>query len=79
MKNEVRATLEEVILKKLESIKNKTLNAVNEDPKADLQTLIMVSEELDDVLLNWESDAIPLVYGSPDIDFDDDDFDDDDE
>jgi hypothetical protein len=45
-------------LKKLESIKDKIESGKGSTQSSYLQMLIMVDEDLDDVLLNWEYDAI---------------------
>ena len=71
----LKEKLRQTILKKLESIKDKITFEKGSDNSAYLQMLIMVNEDLDDVLLNWEYDSI-----SPNLSFQDDldDIDDDD-
>jgi hypothetical protein len=63
LKEKLRST----ILKKLDSIRDKITFEKGSDNSAYLQMLIMVSEDLDDVLLNWEYDSI-----SPNLSFQDD-------
>lgn len=57
---------------KLNWIKEKS-TADSGNLKKDIQILLMVSDELDDVLLNWEEPPI-LSIGSNDFDFDEDDY-----
>jgi hypothetical protein len=57
---------------KLNWIKEKS-NADSGNLKKDIQILLMVSDELDDVLLNWEEPPI-LNVGNNDFDFEDDDY-----
>jgi hypothetical protein len=55
---ELRKKLTEEILKKTESIREKINLGVGSNNDSYLQMLIMVSEDLDDVLLNWEYESI---------------------
>lgn len=51
---EVRLKLEKEILKKLESIREKVLTVKSTSEMKDAQLLIIVNDELDDVLMNWQ-------------------------
>ena len=51
---QLRSKLETDILKKLESIRDKTLTLKSIDEFKDVQLLVIVNDELDDVLLNWQ-------------------------
>lgn len=72
--------IENEVLKKLEAIKTRVLTKTSGDPLQDLQILTMASDELDDVLLNWDFPSIGSVPSAPigkDFDdFDDEEFDD---
>jgi hypothetical protein len=72
LKEKLRST----ILKKLDSIRDKITFEKGSDNSAYLQMLIMVSEDLDDVLLNWEYDSIsPTLSFQDDLDdIDDEDY-----
>lgn len=67
----VRRELESLILKKLEAIKEKVLTHAEGTVGENIQILTMVSDELDDVLLNWE----PSALGTSPIEWHDDDDD----
>lgn len=69
----VRKELETTILKKLDAIKVKILTYSDGTVRENIQILTMVTDELDDVLLNWE-DAGIRTMSSPG--FINDDFDD---
>lgn len=58
------------ILKKTEAIKERILLSRGAQQSDYLQILLMVDDELDDVLLNWESESLSAIS------FDDDDDDD---
>lgn len=49
--------LKESILKKVEEIKEKIVLQIGSDKHDYLQVLTMVDDDLDDVLLNWETSA----------------------
>lgn len=67
--------LKERILKKISSIERKILEGERSADVAYIQLLMMVDEDLDDVLLNWEYDSISSRrIGSYSDDFDEDDF-----
>lgn len=68
--------LEKDILQKLKKIEEKILTDNSKDAKETIPVLIMVAEELDDVLMNWEGSSIPRSSLFTDDDFDDDEFDD---
>ncbi len=67
---EVRQSLTDLIIKKLDAIKSKTINTPDD---VAILTLTMVSEELDDVLLNWEmgEHVGAIAFGGLDDDLDD--------
>jgi hypothetical protein len=69
----VRKELETTILKKLDAIKVKILTYNEGTVRENIQILTMVTDELDDVLLNWEDAGIRTI-SSPE--FINDDFDD---
>lgn len=70
-------TVEEEILKKLEAIKVRVLTKTSGDLLQDLQVLTMASDELDDVLLNWDFEVVGSVPMAPSSDdFEEDEFDD---
>lgn len=73
----LRKELEETIIKKLESIKNNVTNNKLNTIGSDIQMLMMVSDELDDILLNWNIDSIPIIESNHYFDGDDEDEDDD--
>ena len=52
--NALRRELESLILKKVDAIKEKTLTHSFETLGENIQVLTIVSDELDDILLNWE-------------------------
>lgn len=66
--------LENQILLKLKAIETKLLTEAV-DPLVNIQILTLVTDELDDVLLNWETPAIRSVHSEY---FDDDLLDEDD-
>jgi hypothetical protein len=68
----LRKELEETIIKKLESIKNNVINNKLNIIGSDIQMLMMVSDELDDILLNWNIDSIPVIESNHYFDEDDD-------
>ena len=79
---EIKIALKEIeneVLKKLEAIKTRVLTKSSGQAIQDLQVLTMASDELDDVLLNWDFPTLGSVPSAPtgDLDdFDDDEFDD---
>lgn len=68
--------LKKSIIKKVELIKENITLEKGSDKDSYLQMLIMIDEDLDDVLLNWEYSSInPKLSFSDDLDdFDEDDF-----
>jgi hypothetical protein len=67
------AVIEELrssILKKTEAIKERILLSRGAQQPDYLQILLMVDDELDDVLLNWESESLSAIS----FDDDDDDY-----
>jgi hypothetical protein len=71
----MRDEIKSLILKKIDAIREKVVLETGSHKDSYLQMLLMVSEDLDDVLLNWEYDSI-----NPKFDFlrDLEDFDDED-
>lgn len=69
----VRKELETTILKKLDAIKEKMLTHTEGTVRENIQILTMVTDELDDVLLNWEASGIRTISspGFLNDDFDD--------
>ena len=66
--------LKQSILKKLEVIKESVSLQKGSTSSSYYQMLIMIDDELDDVLLNWEYDSIdPRLSFHEDDDLDDDD------
>ena len=58
----LRKELEKQILEKIKQVETKVLTH-NTSPNENLQILISVNDELDDVLLNWQSNNIgPLSF-----------------
>lgn len=51
---DVRLKLEREILQKLDSIRTKVLTLKSSNEVKDVQMLVIVNDELDDVLLNWQ-------------------------
>jgi hypothetical protein len=85
MSQELKLAIKEVeseVLKKLEAIKVRVLTKTSGDLAQDLQILTMASDELDDVLLNWDFPtigAVPFAPGSRSLESEDsfdDEFDD---
>lgn len=71
----LREELKDRILKKVELVKTKILDGQGSMSDAYIQMLMMVDEDLDDVLLNWEYDSISakrIGFYSDDLDEDDD-------
>jgi hypothetical protein len=67
------AVIEELrssILKKTEAIKERILLSRGAQQPDYLQILLMIDDELDDVLLNWESESLSAIS----FDDDDDDY-----
>lgn len=54
----LKKELEREILAKLKTIEEKVLTKTSGSHATDVQVLIMVQDELDDVLLNWEDEVI---------------------
>jgi hypothetical protein len=70
----LRSELTDRILRKIEIIRSKITEGEGSTKAAYVQMLIMIDEDLDDVLLNWEYDAISSKrFGSLLDDFDEDD------
>lgn len=64
----LKSELENNIFLKLKKIEENILTKTSSSLKKDIQILTLVSEELDDVLLNWEASILSSVQ------FDHDDF-----
>jgi hypothetical protein len=69
----LKKELENSVFEKLKLIEEKILTKTSGSHSKDVQVLIMVNDELDDVLLNWE-DSIILPTSLSSDSFDDDDF-----
>jgi hypothetical protein len=65
--------LRKSIIKKIDSIRDAVLLQKGSNQSSYYQMLIMIDDDLDDVLLNWEYDSI-----DPRLSYDEDDLDDDD-
>jgi hypothetical protein len=66
----VKEKLKASIIQKADAIKDKILLSKGSQDSDYLQILIMVDDELDDVLLNWESEAISAIsFGDDDEDY----------
>lgn len=57
------------ILKKTEAIKERILLSRGAQQSDYLQILLMVDDELDDVLLNWESESLSAISFDDDDDY----------
>ena len=66
----LKKELENSVFEKLKLIEEKILTKTSGSHSKDVQVLIMVNDELDDVLLNWE-DSIILPTGFSSDSFDD--------
>ena len=67
-----RKELETLISQKLDAIKTQVFSKKSENSAEDLQILIMVNDELDDVLLNWEVSHLSARPKTDDFDDDED-------
>ena len=68
----LNTALRDTILKKIDLIREKIIFEKGSDKSSYFQMLIMVDEDLDDVLLNWEYDSInPNLSFNGDNDLDD--------
>lgn len=66
--------LQDTIIKKIDTIRENVIFEKGSDKSSYFQMLIMIDEDLDDVLLNWEYDSInPRLSNSDDLDDGDDD------
>lgn len=65
--------LETLILKKLDAVKEKVLTHNYETLGENIQVLVMVSDELDDVLMNWEVSMLSASTITDEDDLDEDD------
>ena len=71
----LKKELENSVFEKLKLIEEKILTKTSGSHSKDVQVLIMVNDELDDVLLNWEDSIIlPTGLSSDSFDDEDDDF-----
>lgn len=52
--HDIRPKIEGLILQKLDKIRENVRTSALSESKTDLQILLMVNDELDDVLLNWQ-------------------------
>lgn len=74
----IRSELEKLIIKKLDSIKERVLTSSKGTINENIQILTLVSDELDDVLLNWETSELDIpLYFRGGVNFEEDDDDDD--
>ena len=69
-----KTELESSILQKLNAIRTRLTESSKETLGEQLQVLVMVNDELEDVLLNWEDIALPKSSHLADLDFDEDDY-----
>jgi len=69
----LKKELENTALEKVKKIEEKLLTKSSESHAEDIQILLMVNDELDDVLLNWEEPVQFSTSNKSDW-FDDDDF-----
>lgn len=70
----LKKELETSVFEKLKLIEEKILTKTSGSHSKDVQVLIMVNDELDDVLLNWEDSIIlPTSLSSDSFDDDEDD------
>jgi hypothetical protein len=70
----LKKELENSVFEKLKLIEEKILTKTSGSHSKDVQVLIMVNDELDDVLLNWEDSIIlPTSLSSDSFDDDEDD------
>jgi hypothetical protein len=66
----IKEKLKASIIQKADAIKDKILLSKGSQDSDYLQILIMVDDELDDVLLNWESEALSAIsFGDEDEDY----------
>ena len=66
----IKEKLKASIIQKADAIKDKILLSKGSQDSDYLQILIMVDDELDDVLLNWESEALSAIsFGDDDEDY----------
>lgn len=70
----LNTALRDTILKKIDVLRENIVFGKGSDKPSYFQMLIMVDEDLDDVLLNWEYDSInpKLSFNGDDDDLDDD-------
>ena len=57
----VKEELKKSILKKIDVIKERIVLSRGSQQSDYLQILLMVDDELDDVLLNWESESLSAI------------------
>lgn len=71
----LNTALRDNILKKIDQIRENIVFEKGSDKSSYFQMLIMVDEDLDDVLLNWEYESInPNLSFNSEDDLDDDDY-----
>jgi hypothetical protein len=71
----LNTALRDTILKKIDSLRENIVFGKGSDDSSYFQMLIMIDEELDDVLLNWEYESISSRPPSQvDLDDEDDDY-----
>ena len=71
----LKKELETTIFEKIKSIEEKVLTKTSGSHAKDVQILIMINDEIEDVLLNWEDSIIlPTSESLDSFDEDDDEF-----
>lgn len=65
----IKEELKSSIIKKADAIKERILLGRGSQQSDYLQILLMVDDELDDVLLNWESESLSAVSFDDDDDY----------
>ena len=72
----LNTALRDTILKKIDTLRENIVFEKGSDKQSYFQMLIMIDEDLDDVLLNWEYDSINpnLSFNGDDDDLEDDDY-----
>ena len=72
----LNTALRDTILKKIDTLRENIVFGKGSDKQSYFQMLIMIDEDLDDVLLNWEYDSINpnLSFNGDDDDLEDDDY-----
>lgn len=66
---QIKEELRSSILKKIDALREKIVMCSGSQQSDYLQVLIMVNDELDDVLLNWESESLSAISFEDDDDY----------